>query len=309
MQKLKIKNFKFPVTILIFGFWIFNFLCGCQQKIEKKETQEAIPVKVSRVALSDISEALDYAGNIKAQDEALVYSKVSGKITEKVKVDGSPVNKGEVISYLDRDEVGLKFEKAPVESPLTGIVGRVYVDIGQNVDAKTPIALVVDINQVKINLDIPEKYLPKVSLGQEARVRVDAYPQEEFTGKATKISPVVSLENRAAPVEITLDNPGHRLKSGMFARVSLVIQEYLSVPVILKEAIIGKESDTYIYLIEQNKAVMKKITLGIRSGPYYQVLEGVKEGDLAVIMGQQRLYDNAAVAVEIDNGFAAGDTK
>jgi membrane fusion protein (multidrug efflux system) len=302
MQKLKIKSFVFCFTVLIFGFWILNFLCGCQAKQELEKIQEAIPVQASRVALRELNEVLEYVGNIKAQDEAIVYPKVSGKISEKVKVDGSSVAKGEVICYLDRDEVGLKFQKAPVESPLAGIVGRVYVDIGQNVNVQTPIVLVVNIDQVKIDLDIPEKYIPQVSLGQEAKISVDAYPQEEFSGKVTKVSPVVSLENRAAPIEITLDNQDQRLKSGMFAGVSLIIQKHPSVPVILKEAILGKEPDNYVYLIENNQAVMKKITLGIHSGPYYEVLEGVKEGDLVVIVGQQRLYDNAPVIVEIGNG-------
>jgi hypothetical protein len=112
---------------------------------------------------------------------------------------------------------------------------------------------------------------------------------------------VVSLENRAAPIEITLDNQDQRLKSGMFAKVSLIIEKHPSALVILKEAILGKVPDTYVYLIEKNKAVMKKITLGIHSGPYYEVREGIKEGDLVVIVGQQRLYDNAPVVVEIGN--------
>jgi len=302
MQKLKIKNFLFYFSVSMLGFLTLNFLCGCQAKIEKEKVQEAIPVKVSRIELRDLSEVLEYVGNIRAEDEAVVFPKTSGKISEKVKVDGSLVTKGEVICYLDRDEVGLKFERAPIESPLAGIVGRVYVDIGQNVNVQTPIALVVDIDRVKISLDIPEKYLPQVSLGQEAKITVDAYPKEEFSGKVSKISPMVNLENRAAPIEITLDNQDHRLKSGMFAGVSLIIEKHASVPVIFKEAIMGKEPDNYVYLIENNRAVTKKITLGIHDGPYYEVREGIKEGDLVVIVGQQRLYDNAPVAVEIGNG-------
>ena len=54
---------------------------------------------------------------------------------------------------------------------------------------------------------------------------------------------------------------------------------------------------------------MKKVTLGIHSGPYYEVREGIKEGDLVVIVGQQRLYDNAAVALEINNGNGGGELK
>jgi len=298
-SKCKIKNFKFLIVILYFSFLILNFV-GCQPKTEKEKATEAIPVKVLKVQLKGLSEVLEYTGDIKAQDEAIVYPKVSGKIMEKVKVDGSAVTKGETIAYIDRDEVGLKFEKAPVESPLTGIVGRVYVDLGQNVSIDTPVALVVDMDKIKIELDIPEKYLPRVSLGQAARINVDAYPEEEFSGLVAKISPVVDLETRSAPIEITVDNPQHRLQSGMFAKVRLILAEHKNVPVILKEAVIGKEPDLYVYAIENNQAVLKKITLGIRQGPYYQVREGLKEGDLVVIMGQQRLRDNAQVSAEIE---------
>jgi len=299
-----------PSSVALIFISTILLISGCQvKKVEKKEVQETIPVKVTRVELKELDEVLEYVGNIKAQDEVIVYPKVSGKIIEKVKVDGERVNKGEILAYIDRDEVGLKFEKAPVESPLKGIIGRVYVDIGTNVMAQTPIALVVDIDKVKIDLDIPEKYLPKVSLGQEAKIMVDAYPQEVFVGKVTKVSPVVSLQNRAAPIEITLDNQDHRLKSGMFASVSLIIEKHPSIPGILKEAILGKEPDSYVYLIENNKAVMKKITLGIHSGSYYEVREGIKVGDLVVIMGQQRLYDNAPVTAEIGNGNLGEDAK
>jgi len=273
---------------------------GCQPKPELEKTSEAIPVKVLKVKAQDLAEALEYVGNIKAQDEAVVYPKVSGKISEKVKVDGSPINKGETIAYIDRDEVGLKFEKAPIQSPLSGIVGRTYVDIGQNVAQQTPIALVINMDKVKIALDIPEKYLPRVSLGKQARISVDAYPEEEFSGEATKISPVIDLETRSAPIEITVDNPQHRLKSGMFAKVRLILEEYKDVPVILKEAVMGKEPDLYVYAVKDNKAVLRKVNLGLREGPYYQVLDGLKEGDLVVIMGQQRLKDNAPVSVEIE---------
>ena len=296
-MKLLITDYGLRITGLLLSL-LLTF--GCQPKTEKEKATEVIPVKVLKVQLKGLSEALEYTGDIKAQDEAIVYSKVSGKIMEKVKVDGSAVTKGETIAYIDRDEVGLKFEKAPVESPLTGIVGRVYVDIGQNVTIQTPIALVVDMDKVQIDLDTPEKYLPRVSQGLGAQIGVDAYPQKEFLGRVTKISPVVDLATRSAPIEITVDNPEHRLQSGMFAKVRLILAEHKNVPVILKEAVIGKEPDLYVYTIENNQAVLKKITLGIRQGPYYQVRDGLKEGDLVVIVGQQRLRDNAQVSVEIE---------
>lgn len=286
-----------PRKMIIAVFMILAVF-GCQKEERKQAEKAIIPVKVSRVELKDIEEAVDYVGNIRAQEEAVIYPKVNGKIIEKVKEDGSFVKKGEAVAYIDRDEVGFKFEKAPVESPLAGIIGRVYVDIGENVTTQTPIALVVDMRRVEIDLDIPEKYYSKIALDQKARVRVDAYPDEEFSGRVTKISPVVDLSTRAAPIEIAIANPESKLRSGMFSKVSLVFAEHKNVPAILKEAIMGKEPNLYVYLIENQKAVLRKITSGTRQGPYSEVREGLGQGDLVVIMGQQKLYEGAQVITE-----------
>jgi multidrug efflux pump subunit AcrA (membrane-fusion protein) len=281
----------------------FLFIFGCQKK-EAKQTAapQVIPVRVMKIKAIDLKRKLEYVGNIKAQDEAVVYPKVSGKIIEKIKLEGMPVNKGDAIVSIDRDEVGLTYEKAPVESPLSGFVGRLYVDIGVHVSPQTPIALVLNMGMVKIDVDIPEKYLPSVYVGQDALVTVDAYPQEQLKGTVARVSPLVNTENRAAPIEISLSNEGYRLKSGMFARVTLVIEQHQGVCAVLQEAIMGKEPDSYVFVVEDNKAVLKKVALGLREGALYEVTDGVKEGDLVVVMGQQRLYDSAPVKVDLYNG-------
>jgi multidrug efflux pump subunit AcrA (membrane-fusion protein) len=274
-------------------------LSGCAPGKPKEKPQEAIPVRVDKVKSQDLYETLDYSGDVKAQDEAVIYPKVSGKIIEKAKEDGALINKGEAICYIDRDEVGLKFHKAPVESTLTGILGRVYVDIGENVAANTPVALVVSVEKVKIGLDIPERYLPKIALGQQAKISVDSWPNELFTGRVTKISPVIDLSTRTAPVEIVIQNKEYRLKSGMFAKVQLVIEARNNVPVVLREAIMGHDPDNYVFVVEGKLAVLKKIKLGIRQGPYFEVRQGLKEGDSVVIMGQQLLADGVSVEPEM----------
>jgi len=299
-------KFKGIIVLLSSAFLIL----GCQkQEAVKQEGPQVVPVKVSQVELKDIYRALEYVGDIKALEEAVIYPKVSGKIIEKVKEDGSVIEKGDAIFYIDRDEVGLKFEKAPVESPIDGVVGRIYVDMGANVTTQTPVALVVSMDKVKIDLDIPERYLSNVSLEQKADIRVDSYPGMEFSGAVTKMSPVLDTETRSMPVEITISNKEHLLKSGMFARVSLVIDEEKQVPLILKESIMGKGENAYVYKVENNKAVLTKVRLGIRQNEYLQVKEGVMQGDLVVIMGQQRLKDGAEVIIEEETRNQSTETR
>ena len=298
------KVLRLLICLCIFCFPALFFLIGCGGGDEvKSKEQSVIPVKAAEVKVRDINKTLDYAGDIKAQDEAIIYPKINGKIIEKLKEDGNSIQKGDVIAYVDRDEVGFQFEKAPVESYLAGIVGRVYVDKGTSVTTQTPIALIVDINNVKVKLDIPEIYLSRVSVGQSAEISVDACPQDKFTGKVSKISPVLDLDTRTAPIEIIISNLDHRLKPGMFARVKLIIEEHKNVPVILKEAILGNEPNLYVYIANGKNAFQRNVKLGIHQGAYFEVVSGLKGGELVVIMGQQRLYDNALISVESEEGI------
>jgi len=275
-------------------------LAGCGKK-GAGEKAETIPVRVMKVEPMDLSVALEYVGTVKGEEEAIIYPKVPGKILEKVKQEMSAVKKGEPILYIDRDEVGLKFEKAPVESPIEGIVSKIYVDIGTNVTPQTPVAHVAKIDRAEIHMEIPEKYLPKLKLGQAATVTVDAYPGKTFTGTITQISNLVDTQTRAAPIEITIDNKDLLLQSGMFAKTRIVIEEHKEALGVMREALIGKEPDVYLYVIESDKAFLRKVKTGVRQGSHYEVLEGLKKDDNVVIMGQQRLRDGSSVTVETEN--------
>ncbi|MCM8787967.1 MAG: efflux RND transporter periplasmic adaptor subunit [Candidatus Omnitrophica bacterium] len=294
-------RFKYFVLLIIFVFTSCKFID--KNKKPSQSFQEEIPVKVMKVKPTTIRNVLDYVGNIKAKEEAIIYPKVTGKIIKKIKEETELVEKDDIIAYIDRDEVGLTFELAPVTSSLKGMIGKVFVDIGQQVNSQSPVALVVDIDKVKVNLDIPEKYLDKVKIGLSAIVKVDAYPDKEFVGKIIKVIPVIDLTTRTFLVEILIDNPDYLLKPGMLAKVTVILEEYKDALVVLKEAILGKEPDLFVYVVENNKASIKKVKLGLKEGPYYQIKEGLKEGDLVVVMGQQKLYDNAPVSTHEESSM------
>ncbi len=292
--------YKKILYIEIFILLISFSFSGCK-RLQKAADQDVVPVQIMKVKLDDFKKALDYVGDIKAQDQAVVYPKVGGKIIEKIKKEGSAIKKDEVIAYIDRDEVGFEFKKSPIESPLAGLVGRIYIDKGMAVSPQSPIALVVNIDNVRVELDIPEKFLPVIKLNQKAKINVDAYPDKVFEGKITEISPVVDLNTRTFPIEITILNNDHYLKPGMFARVKLIIEEKEQVPAIIKEAIIGKKPNAYVYVLNQDIAYQRPVRLGIRQGPVYEVIEGLKKGESVVIMGQQKLHEGTKVSIQNNN--------
>ncbi|MDO9464439.1 MAG: efflux RND transporter periplasmic adaptor subunit [bacterium] len=294
-----------------FGHWIFgacnlfviwclvlgiSILAGCGKKVAEIKVAK-IPVRVTKVKRVDIKEVLSYVGDIKAEDEAIVYPKVTGKIIEKLAKEGDAVKKGDVLTYIDRDEIGLKFEKSPVTSPIDGIIGRIYVDKGENVSPQIPIAKIVNMDVIKVKIDIVERDLPKVKEDQLSQVKVDAYPEEIFEGKVSMVSPVIDLTTRTAPLEIEISNPEHILKSGMFARVRIDVLEHKGVPYILRDAVIRENGEMYCFIIKDGKACKRKIITGMSEEDKIEVTDGIQEGDSVVITGQQGLKDGQAVEI------------
>lgn len=271
-------------------------LVGCgRQKEAAREIK--IPVEAMRVEKADLKEILSFTGNIKAQDEAIVYSEVTGKLIENKVEEGNQIKKDDTIALIDRDEVGFKFKEAIVDSPIDGTVGRIYLDRGESVSPNTSVAMIINMDQVKVEVDILERDVPRVFKGQIAEIKIDAYPGEVFTGKVSKVSPVIDTISRTAPAEINIPNPDHRLKSGMFARSRIVVEEHRQVPVILRDAIIKESGHTYCFVIRDNQACKRKILLGMAEANFVEVVSGLEPGELVVITGHQGLKDGALIDI------------
>ena len=90
----------------------------------------------------------------------------------------------------------------------------------------------------------------------------------------------------------------------MFARVKLILAEHKDVPVILKEAIMGKAPDAYVFVVEGGKARLQKIAAGIHEGPNFEITEGLKEDDLIIVEIQEEFKDKAKVEIaEVQEGL------
>jgi len=273
-------------------------LIGCAKKVPTKEEVTKIPVSVTEVRKGSLKETLFYVGDIKADDEAIIYPKVTGKIIEKLAKEGDSVKKGDILAYIDRDEVGFKFEKAPVESPIDGVVGKVYVDIGTSVSPQVPVGLVVNMDVVEVEVNVVERDLPKIREGQAAQLEADAYPDEIFEGMVERITPVVDLASRTATVQIKIPNEDHRLKPGMFARIKILVKERKDVLIIPRDAIILEDSSNYVFVVkDDNNVQRKKIEIGLNEDNKFEVIKGLDEGEIVVTMGNARLKDGDTVEI------------
>ena len=271
-------------------------LAACGRKTEEAAKLDAFPVRTATASRQDVEDALSVVGSLKARDEATLYSRIAGKLLENLVREGDPVRKEQTVATVQKDEVGVKYEPAPVPSTLSGIVGRVYLDRGADVTLGTPVALVVDASSVRARADVPERYAGRVKLGQDVRVEVEAYPGRIFRGRVSKESPVVDPDTRSAPIEVDLDNADGRLRSGMFAKMTVVVARRAGVVVVPKVALVEGASPS-VFVIKDGKAHGRALKLGLVNDSQAEVLDGLKAGEDVAVFGLYGLKDGSAVEV------------
>jgi multidrug efflux pump subunit AcrA (membrane-fusion protein) len=190
-----------------------------------------------------------------------------------------------------------KLAKTKIFSPLSGIVRLRKVSKGEFVKNGTALFIIIQSNPIKLRFTLKERDVGKVKVGQEAAVRVEAFPEREFRGEVRTIYPSLEEKTRSLLVEALVANPEGSLKPGFFAKVSLYTgspQERVVIPI---TAFLYEESKVKIFVEEGGRARLKEVKLGGKYGEMMEILEGVQEGEKVVVAGQQNLSEGVKVNV------------
>lgn len=287
------------ILILVVGFVAYKIIAKVLNRPEVQQTtsESKIPVQVTKIQSKSIEETLSLTGDVRGLNEAKVYPKVPGRLMKKIKEVGDFVSKGEVIALVDRDEPALQFAAAEVTSPLNGILTQYLIDLGEAVTPSVPICEVADISQAKIVVSVPEKNLPRIKLNQAARFTTDAYPQEIFWGKITRISQALNVASRAAEVEIYAENPNKKLKPGMFVTVEILLAVHGHSIVVPREAVSELGGTYYSFVIKNDQAQRRYLEIGILKPQELEVLNGLAAGETLVTVGWHNLTEGTKVEI------------
>jgi len=193
-----------------------------------------------------------------------------------------------------------------IASPLTGFVSRRYKEPGELSGAGDPILEIVDIEMVEVVCDVSEQAIGEIHEGQAARISIDAYPDLTWEGVITTINPTASGVSRLFSVKINLNNPGYRLRPGMYARVVIVQETHRGALLLPQEALVVDARGTKgIYQVcEGDVAQFVPVSIGIRSGGMVEVLAGLDDNCRIVIKGQDKLSNGVQVIREKDAAAA-----
>lgn len=200
----------------------------------------------------------------------------------------------------------VRLEKTRIVAPFDGIAGLRKVSAGDYVTIGQDLFNLEDIDPVKADFRIAEKFLSTVRTGQAIEIGVDAYPGRSFKGEVYAIDPRIDAAGRSVVIRARVDNKEMLLRPGLFTRVTLIIELKPDAVTVPEQALMPRGNDQFVYKVVGGKAMQTKVTIGTRRDGRVEVVEGLGTEDVVVTAGQQKIRDGAAIRV-IDAASAVTD--
>lgn len=207
-----------------------------------------------------------------------------------------------VKSRHDNAEVSLEqarvaLSQCEVKSPIAGIVDERHVEEGEYATEGMPVFKVLDIDQVKLMLDVAERDTGCLRQGNPVVFRVAALGGREFTGTVSFVSSLASRESNSFHAEILVSNPGREIKPGMIAEATLLRRTREDAMVVPLSAVVPKKGDHVVFTEQDGRAVRNLVRIDAVLGAEVVLASGVAAGDRVIVEGQRSVVDGALVEV------------
>ena len=303
-------------TLLTIAFLVFS---GCeriketyslvvQNLVNPDGTGEANPVvqvfavNTMPAASGQIRDYLALSGDIIASSLVDTYSDAAGKVSRLYVSVGSKVKKGDPVAAVDPSRPGMEFVASVVRAPVEGTIIALPAQLGMTVSQAVPLARISGGAGLETRLYVAERFISKISLNQPCEITLDAYPGEIFRGSITELSPTVDTTSRTMEIRVGVENPGLRLKAGMFAKVRVITETKENVVKIPASAVVNRFGEQYVFSVDKTNAqapVARKrvIVPGIVIDGVMEVRQGLAPNEDVVVRGQTLLEDGSRVNV------------
>ncbi|NPV90614.1 MAG: efflux RND transporter periplasmic adaptor subunit [Firmicutes bacterium] len=186
---------------------------------------------------------------------------------------------------------------ASINSPIDGIIASRKVDVGEMVNTSSAVFTLVDVSSVYAECSVPETEVGRLTAGQKISVLVSAVSPSPLEGSLSNLAPAADASTKAFPARVRLENPEAKLKPGMFAEVQLATEEHPEALLVPKESIVEMGEQKLVYLVRDGRAVETQVRPGIAKDEMVELLDGVKEGDLVVTVGQTAVKNGSPVQI------------
>lgn len=190
-----------------------------------------------------------------------------------------------------------------IRAPFAGYIAERNLDPGAYVSGATAststlsrgILSLHDVDTVRTLIEVVEKDVPLVKVGQRAEIRAEAYPNRVFEGTVTRVVQALNRATRTMTVEVDLPNKDHLLKGGMFARVEILVGKHAQAIQIPMDAVSRLDDRQYVYIVRDGKAQRVLVELGSRDENRIEVLKGLMGDEQVIVSGKDLVSDGMTV--------------
>ena len=216
-------------------------------------------------------------------------------VTSKTEFDDAGATRN--VSKAVLDEAARNLERAVIVAPISGILNRLSMEIGEYAEPGQQVAEIVNVDRVKAVVEVSERDIYFLSLGDTAAIFVDALEQTKLTGEISYISELADEVARTTRVEITVDNRGRLLRSGQIIRARLTRRVLTDVIMIPLGSVIPLENGRVVYVANDGRAERREVELGLIKGRSVQILSGLAAGDHLIVAGHRYVGPGQPVTV------------
>jgi len=192
--------------------------------------------------------------------------------------------------------VKTQISKTEIYAPFSGQIGLRQVSPGGFVSSETLVTRLQQLDPVKVDFAIPEKYREKIRTGTLIKFRVEGI-DSAFTGRVYAIDPKIDPGTRNLSLRALCSNPNGLLVPGAFAKVEIVLDDLKDAMVIPSEAIIPQLNGEKVFICKEGKAKSRIIQTGLRTEREVQVIDGLNKGDTVIITGLLQLREDMPVKI------------
>ena len=190
-----------------------------------------------------------------------------------------------------------------IRAPFAGYIAERNLDAGAFVSGSTGststmsrgILNLHEIDTVRTLIEVVEKDVPLMKIGQKAEVRAEAYPNRVFEGTVTRVVQALNRQTRTMTAEVDLPNQDHLLKGGMFARVEVMVGTHENAIQIPADALTRLDELQYVYVVKEGKAIQIPVEVGDRVETRIEITKGLTGTEQVIVSGKDLVGDGTPV--------------
>ena len=201
----------------------------------------------------------------------------------------------------------LTYDYSKIRAPIEGVVAAREIKPGQNLVVNDVAFRITDTKELIAYLQIPQSELSKFDVGHAADIEVASMPGTRFPATIERISPTIDTRSGTFRATAIIDNTNGDLAPGMFGRFTIAYEQHKDALLIPVAALLDEDDESTVYVVTDGEVARRTVETGIESGGNIEILDGLSEGEVIVVVGHSGLRSGSKVlASNANNDHYAG---